>query len=66
MPIRPDVLETLLNKAGYPPNLTKEVVDGFRKGFDIGYRGPTNRQHTSKNLPFRVGDSTELWNKVMK
>ena len=39
---------------------------GFSKGFDIGYRGPTNRQSNSKNIPLKVGSEVVLWNKIIK
>ena len=42
------------------------LVDSFRNGFDIGYRGPTKIKRTSPNLKFRVGNEVILWNKVMK
>ena len=61
-----DILERLLKKAGYDPNETERLVAGFKRGFDIGYRGPLERKNTAPNLPFRVGSPTELYNKVMK
>ena len=41
--------------------------NGFKYGFDIGYRGPVNRQSKAKNIPLTpgVGDKFELWDKVM-
>ena len=39
---------------------------GFSEGFDIGYRGPTNRQSNSKNIPLKVGSEVVLWNKIIK
>ena len=65
-PIKVNKLRDLLVEAGYPESKMKELVTGFKQGFDIGYRGPKVRKHTSQNLPFRVGSKTELWNKVMK
>ena len=41
-------------------------MNGFREGFSLGYRGPTNVKIKSPNLKLRVGDHIELWNKVMK
>ena len=50
--------------------MTKEktnfLIDGFKNGFDLGYRGPYNIRQTANNLRFTIGDKTELWNKVMK
>ena len=65
-PIKAERLSSLLTQAGYPREHTQELVQGFRNGFDIGYREPMNRKHKSANLPIRVGSITELWNKVMK
>ena len=41
-------------------------MDGFRNGFDLGYRGPNEVQFRSPNLKFTVGSKVILWNKVMK
>ena len=41
-------------------------MDGFKNGFDLGYRGPQEIQQKSANLKFTIGDKKELWNKVMK
>ena len=43
------------------------MIDGFTNGFSIGYEGPEVIKILSPNLKFReVGNSTILWNKVMK
>ena len=66
-PVNADVLEHLLVKYKYNPDETAFLVDGFRNGFDIGYRGITeNIQRKSPNLKLRIGSETALWNKVMK
>ena len=65
-PINIEVLEQLLIKTGYAHENTKRIVDSFRQGFDIGYRGPTERRDISRNLPFTVGNEVVLWNKIMK
>ena len=65
-PIKVDALENLLIETGYDKVKRKRLVQGFREGFDIGYRGPMNRCDTAKNLPFKVGSRVDLWNKVMK
>ena len=41
------------------------IYPGFKDGFDIGYRGPLDRQDVSDNIPFTVGDEMVLWHKVM-
>ena len=52
----------------YNPVETQFLVNGFTEGFDIGYQGPTNRQDTARNIPFKkgVGDERDLWSKLMK
>ena len=59
-------LDRLLKKTNYDNNKREKLVNGFRNGFDLGYRGPTNIQQKAPNLKFTIGDETELWNKVMK
>ena len=44
---------------------TSWLVNGFRNGFDMGYRGPLERINLSENLPLNVGSPVELWNKLM-
>ena len=58
----------MLMDSGYDRQKMDFLIDGFSNGFDLGYRGPQNRQDTSANLPFSegIGNPTELWNKVMK
>ena len=65
-PVNVDVLHNLLVQAGYPSNDTEFLVNGFSRGFDLGYQGPTSRQDTSKNLPIRAGSQVQLWNKIIK
>ena len=50
----------------YDKKETHFLVHGFRHGFDIGYRGPWDRQDTSSNIPLQVGDKFDLWGKIMK
>ena len=59
-------MEALLREANYDQSETDFLLDGFRNGFDIGYRGETNIQQTAPNLKFVIGNKTILWNKVMK
>ena len=67
-PINVRVYEDLLWQSGYPPQEINTLVNGFRYGFDIGYRGPMRRKDKSNNIPFQkgVGDKIEMWNKIMK
>ena len=65
-PVNSDALEAILTQSEYNPEKTKFLVDGFRYGFSLGYEGNERVQIRSPNLKFRIGDETELWNKVMK
>ena len=65
-PVDADHLKELLVHTKYNPEETHFFVDGFRSGFDLEYQGPTKRTSTVKNIPFTVGNSTILWNKLMK
>ena len=65
-PVNPDVFEQLLIEMGYPDDITKFVIDGFRHGFSLGYQSKVKVQLNSLNLKLNVGDELELWNKVIK
>ena len=65
-PVNADKLEQLLIQTQYPKDKTHKLVDGFKNGFDLGYRGKTKVKLTSANLKLTIGNKTELWNKVMK
>ena len=60
------VLKRLLTESNYDIEETNFLVNGFSNGFDIGYCGPWNRQDTSRNIPFQVGDKFDMWSKIMK
>ena len=66
MPIKVDVLEALLKETGYDQEKTDKLIDGFCNGFDLGYRGPENRQDKAQNLPLTVGSLDDIWEKMMK
>ena len=65
-PVDVSKLEELLRCTNYDTDLTKFIIDGFRNGFDLGYRGPTKRVNTANNIPLFVGTKITLWNKVME
>ena len=65
-PVDVNRLEYLLKESKYCPVETAFLVDGFKNGFDLGYRGRTDVQRRAPNLKLRVGSETILWNKVMK
>ena len=56
----------LLDQSDCDKDKTSLLVNGFSKGFDIGYRGPQCQVYVSNNLPFRIRSPTDVWNKVMK
>ena len=61
-----EVLNQLLQEPAYNLDKTEILTDGFRRGFDMGYRGLMQRQDLSNNIPLNKGAQTDLWNKVMK
>lgn len=65
-PLNTDSYHELLIQSNYPKEKTEQLVNGFRFGFDLGYRGPSNVRLEANNLKFRVGNKMELWNKIMK
>ena len=66
MPVKIDKFHQLLVESKYDTEKTNFLIDGLKNGFDIQYQGPTDRRSTSNNIPFSVGNETELWNKIMK
>ena len=65
-PVNVSNLESLLKEVQYDPEKTKKLTNGFKRGFDLGYRGSKHVKLSSPNLKFVVGSKTELWNKVLK
>ena len=65
-PVDANRLKELLEVTNYDVAETAFLVTGFQQGFDMGYRGPENRQDKASNIPLRIGDKWELWEKVMK
>ena len=65
-PVNYRQLRRLLRESNYDRHKTKFLVNGFKNGFDIEYRGPLTRQDRSRNIPFSVGNEKILWEKIMK
>ena len=66
-PVKADVLESLLRVSGYDIEKSRFLVDRFRNGFSLGYKGKRkNIKRLAPNLKVRVGKEVILWNKVMK
>ena len=66
MPIDIDRFSRYLQLSNYPQDKSQDLIQGFRLGFDIGYRGPENRTHEARNIPLKIGSQAEMWNKVIK
>ena len=64
-PVKVHIYERLLKQAGYDKDKTKSLVNGFSKGFSLGYKGPSRVRMQSPNLKLTVGSQLELWNKIM-
>ena len=47
-PIKVDCFEKLLKQYQYDKQKTQFLVNGFKYGFDIGYRGPLYRKNLSE------------------
>ena len=66
-PVNYQRLEALLKQTNYCPVKTEFIIQGFKDGFDIGYRGPIEGiKRYSPNLKLNVGSPVVLWNKIMK
>ena len=65
-PVNADAYETLLKEVKYDEAKSAYLINGFREGFSLKYKGPTDKTRTAPNLKITVGSEVELWNKVMK
>ena len=65
-PVKVDCLERLLTETRYDQRQATKLIQGFKKGFPLGYKGNRNTTLNSPNLEITVGSKLELWNKVMK
>ena len=65
-PINVPVYHRFLRDTRYPNDKIEHLIQGFTKGFDIGYRGPVNREDSAQNIPLRLGTAQDLWRKSMK
>ena len=66
MPINIEVYHRYLQQAAFDASKTQFLINGFRHGFDIGYRGPLNRQDIAENRLIRIGTEQDMWNKLMR
>ena len=66
-PVNIEAFERLLIQTKFDSKECEFLIQSFRYGFDIRYRGPRqNLQCRAPNLKLRVGSQTILWNKIMK
>ena len=65
-PIDVDRFKELLNQSGYDREKTEFLVQGLTHGFDLCYKGNRQVKIDSPNLPFRIGDKFDMWEKIMK
>ena len=67
-PVKADMLEKMLIAAKYPSEKKDFVVNGFKEGFELQFKGDRRVRRTSNNLKIQpgVGSEVEMWNKVMK
>ena len=65
-PVRCEEFKNMLIQANYNSEKTQKLYRGFKNGFSLGYQEKQKVRITSYNLALRVGNITELWNKVMK
>ena len=56
----------MLAQTEYDKEKSKFLINGFRNGFSLNYQGPKICTDESKNIPFTIGDSREMWKKIMK
>ena len=64
-PVSHEQLDILLRETNYPEVKRDFLVNGFKFGFDLGYRGSHKEKLTSPNLRFVVGNEEVLWEKMM-
>ena len=57
---------SFLRISGFDSDKSKILINGFKNGFDIGYRGPVNRVDVAANIPITVGSHEDMWQKIMK
>ena len=61
-----DQLEDQLKQYDYNKKESEFLIDGFRNGFEIGYRGNRLLQRKSLNLRLECSSPEILWSKMMK
>ena len=65
-PVDVNVYERLLLESKYNKRKRLKLINGFRNGFPLEFKGECVGKKLSPNLKLRIGSPTEIWNKVMK
>ena len=65
-PVKVKEFRHLLVQSGYDRTKTNYLVNGFKNGFSLEYKGPRRVRKQAPNLKLTVGSKIELWNKIMK
>ena len=55
-----------MRATNYDVTKVEFLVHGFMYGFNLMYQGLVERADTSHNLPFFVGNASDMWSKIMK
>ena len=65
-PVNIEAYENILKQANYDSNETEFLVNSFKFGFPLNYKGNTKVRQRAPNLKLNLGTEKDLWNKVMK
>ena len=66
-PVNANILGDLLKEGGYDSVKTKFLVEGFKNGFSLEFKGKRHDiQREAPNIKIRIGSKKEMWNKIMK
>ena len=59
-------MQQLLQNTNYDRDKSNYLVKGFTEGFKLEFQGNRDWTEFANNLPLRIGDNKDLWNKVIK
>ena len=55
-----------MQQAGVAESESSYLIKGFTEGFNVEYEGPCKRTDSSANLPFRISNAEDMWQKIVK
>ena len=64
-PVNGHQFARMLEQQGNDQDKVKFIEEGFTRGFSLKFQGNRKVKRTAPNLKLRIGNSTELWKKVM-